>query len=130
MERKNYHIYFKINVQRKGIEKKELDPLPRIILITGLGLVSIGKSVKEAKIAADIYQHTINIIRKAFNVGRFAPLKDDDLFDMEYWSLEQAKLGKSKPALAQGKIVYITGAASGIGLATAELFAKNGANLS
>jgi len=125
----NYHKYFKTNTQTKGVDKKELDPLPRIILIAGLGLVTIGKSVKETQIAADIYQHTIDIIRKAFNVGRFAPIKDNDLFDMEYWSLEQAKLGKSKPALMQGKVVYITGAASGIGRATAELFAKNGANL-
>ena len=127
--KKNYHKYFKANVQSKGIDKKELDPLPRIILVAGLGLVAIGKSAKETKVAADIYQHTIDIIRKSFNIGQFAPLTDNDLFDMEYWSLEQAKLGKNKPAVAQGKIVYITGAASGIGLATAELFAKNGANL-
>ena len=124
-----YHRYFETNVHAKGVDKNELDPLPRIILVAGLGLVAIGKSVKETKIAADIYQHTMDIISKAFNVGQFNPLKDFDLFDMEYWSLEQAKLGKSKPALTQGKIVYITGAASGIGRATAKLFAKNGASL-
>lgn len=127
--KRSYHRYFETNVHAKGVDKNELDPLPRIILVAGLGLVAIGKSVKETKIAADIYQHTMDIISKAFNVGQFTPLEDFDLFDMEYWSLEQAKLGKSKPALTQGKIVYITGAASGIGRATAELFAKNGASL-
>ena len=114
---------------RGVVEKKELDPLPRVILLAGVGLVTIGKTVKETGISADLYQHTIDVIHKAFSVGEYTPLKDDDLFDMEYWSLEQAKLGKSKPKKLQGKIVAISGAASGIGLATARLFALNGANL-
>jgi rhamnose utilization protein RhaD (predicted bifunctional aldolase and dehydrogenase)/NAD(P)-dependent dehydrogenase (short-subunit alcohol dehydrogenase family) len=125
----NYDRYFEANKQAKGVAKKQLDPLPRVILLKGVGLVTIGKTVKETGIAADLYQHTIDIIHKAFSVGEYTPLKDDDLFDMEYWSLEQAKLGKSKPKKLQGKVVAISGAASGIGLATARLFATLGANL-
>ena len=125
----NYHRYFKSNVQAKKVEKKELDPLPRVILLAGVGLVTLGKTTKETGISADIYQHTLDIIHKAFSVGQYAPLNEADLFDMEYWSLEQAKLGKSKPKQLQGKIVAVSGAASGIGLATAHLFAKHGANL-
>ncbi|MFQ5671593.1 MAG: bifunctional aldolase/short-chain dehydrogenase [Nitrospinales bacterium] len=126
---KNYHRYFMSNREAKGVDKKELDPLPRVVLVAGLGLLTLGKTTKETRIAADIYEHTIDTVRKAFRVGSFAPLDDADLFDMEYWSLEQAKLGKSKPAKLQGRVVYLSGAASGIGLATARLFAKNGANL-
>ncbi len=125
----NYHDYFQSNKQAKGVEKKELDPLPRVILLAGAGLVTIGKTTKETRIAADLYQHTVDIIHKAFSIGQYIPLNDADLFDMEYWSLEQAKLGKSKPRKLEGKIAYITGAASGIGLATARLFAEHGANL-
>lgn len=125
----NYHQYFNVNKQAKGVEKKELDPLPRVILLAGVGLVTIGKTVKETGISADLYQHTIDVIHKAYSVGEYTPLKDDDLFDMEYWSLEQAKLGKSQPKKLQGKVVAVSGAASGIGLATARLFAEHGANL-
>lgn len=125
----DYHAYFTKNRDAKGVEKKELDRLPRVILVAGLGLVTLGKTAKETRISADIYEHTLDIIHKAFNVGSYRPLGDADLFDMEYWSLEQAKLGKAKPPVLTGKVVYITGAASGIGRATARLFASQGANL-
>jgi rhamnose utilization protein RhaD (predicted bifunctional aldolase and dehydrogenase)/NAD(P)-dependent dehydrogenase (short-subunit alcohol dehydrogenase family) len=125
----DYHKYFQTNQDAKKTDKIELDPLPRVILLAGAGLITIGKTVKETTVAADIYEHTINIIHDAFSVGGYAPVNDSDMFDMEYWSLEQAKLGKKKPLPLEGRVVYITGAASGIGLATARLFAQQGASL-
>ena len=83
-----YHQYFESNKSDKGVDKTELDRLPRVVLVAGLGLVTIGKTVKETGISADIYQHTLDIIHKSFSVNDYVPLEPSDLFDMEYWSLE------------------------------------------
>ena len=124
-----YEAYFNRQVQAKAINRQRIHPLPIVFLIQGLGLVTMGSSTQEAAIAADLYEHTVSTILQAEQVGRFAPLGESDLFDMEYWSLEQAKLGKQKALPLQGRIVLITGAAGGIGAATALYFGRLGAQL-
>ncbi len=126
---RRYHAYVDAQLQEKGVSRTKLDPDPRVALIPGVGIVAVGSTRKAARVAADLYEHTIDVIRGAEAVGRYHALPSGDLFDMEYWSLEQAKLGKKAPAPMQGQVVLVTGAASGIGAATASAFAARGAAL-
>ncbi len=127
--RDRYRAYVARQTSDRGITVKPLDPDPRIILVPGLGIIAAGASPKAASIAADIHEHTIPTITNAEAVGTFQVLPEADLFEMEYWSLEQAKLGKAAPKPLAGAVVLVTGAASGIGEATARAFAAQGACL-
>jgi rhamnose utilization protein RhaD (predicted bifunctional aldolase and dehydrogenase)/NAD(P)-dependent dehydrogenase (short-subunit alcohol dehydrogenase family) len=127
--RAEYASYVQRQMTGKGLVVKALDPDPRVLLVPGVGLVTAGATPEAAAIAADIYEHTISVIRNAEAIGSYQALPEADIFDMEYWSLEQAKLGKSKPRPLAGRIVYVTGAARGIGAATARAFAQQGAVL-
>ncbi|MEM9071090.1 MAG: bifunctional aldolase/short-chain dehydrogenase [Myxococcota bacterium] len=124
-----YRSYVSEQAAAKNRTVTQLDPDPRVILVPGLGLIAAGTSEKAARIAADLHEHCVDVIESAEAVDRYEVLPLADVFDMEYWSLEQAKLGKRKPAILQGQVVYISGAASGIGEATARRFAASGASL-
>ena len=125
----HYHGYFERHNQRVGGGKNELDPLPRVALVPGLGLFGLGRSKRAAIIAADIAEEWIAVVAGAERVGRFESISEAEMFDCEYWPLEQAKLGrKQEPPLA-GQIAAITGAAGAIGAATAKAFAAAGAEV-
>jgi rhamnose utilization protein RhaD (predicted bifunctional aldolase and dehydrogenase)/NAD(P)-dependent dehydrogenase (short-subunit alcohol dehydrogenase family) len=125
----DYHDYFARHNERVGGGKRELDPLPRVVLVPGLGLFGLGHSKRDAIIAADIAEEWIAVVGDAERIGRFASITEAEMFDCEYWPLEQAKLGaRITPPLA-GNIVAITGAAGAIGTATARAFAAAGAEV-
>lgn len=123
-----YRAYFAEEVSKSAQPVTILDPAPRVIIDYKLGLVTVGKSAKDAKIVADIYEHTMEIIQRSQLLGGYQALPASDIFAVEYWELEQAKLkkGGSSPAFT-GEIALVTGAASGIGKACVESLLKRGA---
>ena len=105
------------------------DPLPRVVLVPGLGLFGLGACAKEARVAADVAEAAVEGITGAEAIGAFASISEADTFDMEYWPLELAKLGQRKPLPLAGQIAVITGAGGAIGGATARAFAQAGAEV-
>jgi len=121
----SYVKYFERNSDGK---LTSLDSAPRWAVWKEHGIISFGTTLKAAEIVSDIKDHTINAIQQAENLGGWNALPEKELFDIEYWELEQAKLKKTGNSLEfQGKIAIVTGAASGIGKAVTIALKARGA---
>jgi rhamnose utilization protein RhaD (predicted bifunctional aldolase and dehydrogenase)/NAD(P)-dependent dehydrogenase (short-subunit alcohol dehydrogenase family) len=125
----DYTEYFRSNDARDDVKRTMLDPMPRLTLVPGLGMFGHGRTLKDAAIAADIGEMWIEAARDAESVGRFEPVTRPDLFDLEYWSLEQAKLAGAKPKPFTGQVALVTGGAGAIGAAIVKAFAAEGAHV-
>ena len=124
-----YQAYVARQNVRVGGGKTPLDPLPRVLALPGVGLIGVGKGAADAAVTADIAEAWAQTLLAAESVGRFQPVGEADTFDMEYWSLEQAKLGKAADKPLARHVVLVTGGAGGIGAATALAFAAQGADV-
>jgi rhamnose utilization protein RhaD (predicted bifunctional aldolase and dehydrogenase)/NAD(P)-dependent dehydrogenase (short-subunit alcohol dehydrogenase family) len=124
-----YHAYFARNNAAAGGIKRELDPAPRVILVPGVGLFGLGRSAKDAAVAADLAESWVQTVTDAEAVGTFESLPEAELFEMEYWSLEQAKLGGAVEKPLAGQVAVVTGGAGTIGLATAKALRAEGAEI-
>lgn len=124
----SYREYFTRNAPRARDDKTMLDPAPRVILDPEFGMATAGRSAKEAAIARDLYSHTMDVIARAEALGGYRALSEEELFEFEYWDLEQAKLRRAgAPPVFAGEIAWVTGAASGIGKACVEALLRRGA---
>ena len=104
------------------------DPFPRVVLIAGVGMIAIGRSVATATLSRDLYHRAIAVIRGASAIDRFVSLTEAESFAIEYWPLELYKLALAPPPQElAGRIALVTGAAGGIGGAAARTFAAQGA---
>jgi rhamnose utilization protein RhaD (predicted bifunctional aldolase and dehydrogenase)/NAD(P)-dependent dehydrogenase (short-subunit alcohol dehydrogenase family) len=126
---RTYEAYFARHATGRSLSR--LDPWPRVVVAPGLGVVCLGATIDDARVDADVYEHTVAVVDAAERSGRYEPVSEADLFDVEYWSLEQAKLKRKADAggALEGRVALVTGAASGIGLATAKAMLAAGAHV-
>jgi NAD(P)-dependent dehydrogenase (short-subunit alcohol dehydrogenase family) len=123
-----YRRWFEEHAPSAREPKTILDPAPRIVLDPELGMLAAGRTAAEAAIAAELYQHTMDAAERADRLGGYQVLSPAELFEFEYWDLEQAKLRRAgEPPPLAGEVALVTGAASGIGKACVEALLARGA---
>ena len=127
--RQRYRDYFATNNKKSPVKKIRLDDSPRVILVPGVGLFGVGNDAKAAHIAADLGETTVEVTTNAEAIGRFDSISKYDQFEIEYWSLEQAKLGKGQEKPLARQIAVVTGAGGTIGTAIAGAFKAAGADV-
>jgi rhamnose utilization protein RhaD (predicted bifunctional aldolase and dehydrogenase)/NAD(P)-dependent dehydrogenase (short-subunit alcohol dehydrogenase family) len=123
----DYQKYFKRNY-KYNLKANILDSYPRLILVKGIGIFSTGPSFKDAKIAMDVGINSLSVILEATKFGEFRSIPEKEIFKMEYWPLELAKIKPSTHKL-KGHVTVITGGLGAIGYSTAKKFLQEGSEV-
>src|SRR5262249_25723784 len=125
---KDYQDYY--NRCRRPGSPPMRDPNPTVILIPGLGMLAWGKNKSESRMTAEFYNGAVEVIRGAEAIDQYEAMDPQEAFDIEYWSLEDAKLRRLPVEKElERRVVAVIGAGSGIGRAAAIRLANDGANL-
>jgi rhamnose utilization protein RhaD (predicted bifunctional aldolase and dehydrogenase)/NAD(P)-dependent dehydrogenase (short-subunit alcohol dehydrogenase family) len=124
---RDYDRYFDEQAKAKRARPRKLDPFPRVVLAAGVGLVTLGPTRRAARVAADIAEQTLRAKCLAGEIGAYLPISDSHVFDMEYWSLQQKKLGSQVPPPLAAQVAFVTGAGGAIGAGVAERLLAAGA---
>lgn len=127
--RARYDAYFRRHSKKSRNKKTPLDSTPRVVLVPWVGMFGVGRTAAEAKVSADVFENSIRILQDAESVGRFQSIPEREIFEVEYWSLEQAKVAKGPGPSLAGQVAVVTGGGGGIGEATARTLAKAGAHV-
>ena len=123
-----YEDYYRRGCESRG-QRIALDPQPRVLHVQGLGLVTCGTTSKAASVVGDIAEHTLLTKMASRHLGPYEALSDLELFDMEYWPLEQAKLAGRTPRELEGQVAVVTGGAGAIGEGVAAVLQAAGAEV-
>ena len=124
--RDDYRSYYERHARPGSPAMRGADPA--IVLVPGVGMFSFGKDKQTARVAGEFYVNAISVMRGAESVSTYAPIPESEKFRIEYWELEDQKLRRMPPPKPLAtRVALVTGAASGIGLATARRLAAEGA---
>ncbi len=125
---KKYENYFK--KYRKLVKGSvQTDPIPRVIILPHIGIFLLGRDYNESQIAKDIFISASKAINGTNKIGKFQTISKKEIFKMEYWPLERAKISSKKYNHFSGNVVVVTGGCGTIGLAIAKEFIKEGAEV-
>jgi len=125
---RRYENYFERHASRLSPGLERFDAMPRVILMPGLGAICAGSNIVEARLVRDITEQTLKTKMKIATVGTYEGLGENHIFDMEYHSLQHAKLAEEGLPL-QRSIALITGAAGAIGAGICQELLENGCHV-